>query len=195
MAAMAKLSVSIPSATTKKAPAFPVYIGHGYSLVRELRSGAFGDVYEGRDRAGNPVAIKEIKPNRTKQTKIGNRLLPSTLADITTLTALSDIQHPNIVRLLDVIFVGQDQDPANFRMYVVMEFGNRGGTLPMICGQSVLCSQPGFSGCLPFNHQRNQVQSNWSVPLIATGKCSATPVRSGWTSMAPIKIIVPSPWF
>jgi len=66
----------------------------GYRLVEPIGAGAFGVVWEARDRADRPVALKFL------DCRAGHRDLIN--AEIRVLQALSEVRHPHIIRLKGV---------------------------------------------------------------------------------------------
>ncbi|MBU1700289.1 MAG: protein kinase [Candidatus Eisenbacteria bacterium] len=85
-------------------------IGGRYTLGSRLGSGAMGDVYQAADASsGHTVAIKILKPDLIQRH-------PEMLERFRREgEALRDLNHPNIVTLLDVIEEGN-------RHYIVMEY-------------------------------------------------------------------------
>ncbi|XP_064610265.1 cyclin-dependent kinase 6-like isoform X2 [Liolophura sinensis] len=78
-------------------------LGHyeNYKEISLIGNGAYGTVYKGKDvKNGNQiVAIKRIRIERSEE----EGMPLSTIREISLLTQLGNHEHPNIVRLLDVI--------------------------------------------------------------------------------------------
>ncbi len=94
-------------------PSTPLVLGHGrYQVVEPIGQGGVGTVYRARDRAGaDDVAIKVLQP-RLVGTKVERRFLRE--ADV-----MSRLNHPNVVRVLDI---GRDGQHA----WMAMELMDRG---------------------------------------------------------------------
>src|SRR5438874_1109224 len=76
-------------------PAFP-----GYRIDRTLGEGGMGVVYLARREADNvPVALKVIKPAVAASESVLGRFLREA-------SILRKLEHPNIVRFLDIGFAG-----------------------------------------------------------------------------------------
>ncbi|XP_033105828.1 cyclin-dependent kinase 4-like [Anneissia japonica] len=70
-----------------------------YCEIEKIGTGAYGTVYRGRDRvSGDVVALKRIRVQATEE-----GMPMSTLREIALLKHLDSHEHPNIVRLLDVL--------------------------------------------------------------------------------------------
>lgn len=96
-----------------------------YEEVAHIGSGAFGTVYKARDRLheGRFVALKKVRVPLSEE-----GIPTGTLREITFLRQLDAMQHPNVVRLLDIchgsrlerelvlflVFEHVDQDLASF---------------------------------------------------------------------------------
>jgi serine/threonine protein kinase len=66
----------------------------GHRLLGRLGTGAFGDVWEAEMRDGGRVALKFLDCRNQPRTLVAN--------EIRILLKLRELQHPNIIRLLDV---------------------------------------------------------------------------------------------
>lgn len=99
--------------------------GSAYEEIAQIGTGAFGTVYKARDRQneGRFVALKKVRVSLNEEG------IPSgTLREIGLLRQLDALQHPNVVRLLDIchgcrlerelvlflVFEHIDQDLAGF---------------------------------------------------------------------------------
>src|SRR5579864_2766027 len=94
----------------------PRVIANRFELVRLIRQGGVGEVYEGVDRnTGETVAIKRLKDNMfgEDQESIQRFLREGNM--------LRSLNHPNIVRIIDTFQEGR-------RHYLVMEYA-AGGSL------------------------------------------------------------------
>ena len=69
-----------------------------YDALETIGQGAYGKVIKARDKqSGNLVAIKQLKTQSTEE-----GIPQTTLREI---TFLKDLDHPNIVKLLNVVCV------------------------------------------------------------------------------------------
>jgi predicted ATPase len=92
-------------------------IANRYSVAQKIGSGGMGDVYRGEDqRTGTPVAIKTLKSDVASEEIIKRFIREG--------EALRQLNHPNIVTLLDAV---QEDD----QYYLVMELVE-GGALDEI---------------------------------------------------------------
>lgn len=92
-----------------------------YVLGRQIGSGGMGDVYKGLDqRTSMPVAVKVLKPELATQEMIQRFIREG--------EALRQLNHPNIVKLLDAV---QERD----RYYLIMELVE-GGALDQVLAQT-----------------------------------------------------------
>jgi glycogen synthase kinase 3 beta len=78
----------------------------GYEPVRSIASGAFGAVFEVRDRADRPLAIKKT----LQEQQYKNRELQT----------LQQIDHPNCLRMYDSYFTREGQ-PENIYLHIVTD--------------------------------------------------------------------------
>jgi serine/threonine-protein kinase len=87
----------------------PVVLRDRYELVREIASGAMGEVHEAIDRTnGQRVAVKMLRPELAAEAGLRRRFRRES-------SILRSIEHPGIVRILDA---GEDDDE---RAFTVME--------------------------------------------------------------------------
>jgi serine/threonine protein kinase len=87
-----------PTAPAPEAGARP--LGSGYLLDAPIGEGAAGKVWRGRRRSdGEPVAVKELRPELSADTEAVNRFL----RERATLVAL---RHPNLIRVYDLVVEG-----------------------------------------------------------------------------------------
>lgn len=92
-----------------------------YTLVEKIGSGGMGDVFRGHDRRTNtPVAVKVLRPELATQDMVQRFVREG--------EALRQLNHPNIVKLLDAIH-------ENDRNYLIMELVD-GGSLDQVLKQT-----------------------------------------------------------
>jgi serine/threonine protein kinase len=87
----------------------------GYKIVREIGKGTYGCVYEGTESlTGARVALKRVLP------KIEKEGFPITA--IREIKTLKDLRHPNIIRLIDVVFHRAESPGHRESVYMVFPF-------------------------------------------------------------------------
>ena len=97
-----------------------------YILAEKLGDGGMGTVYKGMDtHTDQPVAIKQLKPQVAEPDNIARFLREAQV--------LRDLNHPNIVTIMDSIDDGSDH-------YIVMEFVS-GGDLSKLIKQGRIPAQ------------------------------------------------------
>lgn len=74
-------------------------LGSKYRLIRVLGAGAMGEVWEGRNRDDNPVAVKLLLPHLAKSKGIVQRFVGER-------GVLTGIAHPNLVQVSDLVVEG-----------------------------------------------------------------------------------------
>ncbi|HEX9619865.1 MAG TPA: serine/threonine-protein kinase, partial [Polyangiaceae bacterium] len=91
-------------------------LANKYEVVEHIASGAFGDVYEGKDRdLERPVAVKLMQQRYRRDDKARAKFLQEA-------RALARIDHPNVVKVYDVGMLGD-------RIWFAMQFIEEGRTL------------------------------------------------------------------
>ncbi|MBN8613568.1 MAG: serine/threonine protein kinase [Deltaproteobacteria bacterium] len=90
----------------------PVVLRDRYELVREIASGAMGEVHEAIDRTnGQRVAVKMLRPELAAEAALRRRFRRES-------SILRSIEHPGIVRILDA---GEDDDERAFTVMELLE--------------------------------------------------------------------------
>src|SRR5687768_13862499 len=96
----------------------------GYDLGEKLGEGGMGTVYRGVDRSTNiPVAIKVLKADATESDILARFIREG--------EALRQLNHPNIVKLLDTV-------QENGQYYLVMELVEGGSLADVIARDEAL---------------------------------------------------------
>jgi serine/threonine-protein kinase len=129
-----------------------------YAIKRKISSGAFGTIYEivSKDHDSNNYALKELKNINSISKQRFEREIQ----------VLSELNHPNIVKVLQWNMAGE---PPNFNPYYIMEYLS-GGSLREYMNEKfgVRNSIYGIS-----NENPDLFDSRWTIRTIILPICNA----------------------